>query len=524
MARRRFTVRDIAEILEHWRAGRSIRSIAHSLGVSRPTVRKYVYEAEARGFHPGNPAPPQGWKAFLKDVAPKPPQPLGQSEVFNLILPLHEEIKNSLVTTRPATVWQRLRDEEKLPVSLPTFYRYLHCYLPEVFGRPKVTIRRDDPPPGEEAQIDFGYLGIWQDPLNGKRRKLWAFALILSFSRHMFVRVVTTMGQQEWLTCHTLAFDFLGGAPRRLVPYNLKTGIIKADLYDPQFNRGYEELAHYYDILIDPARSGKAKDKPRIERMIPYIRDNFWSGRSFSSLDEINKAATEWCLRAAGTREHGTTHQQPLTLFRLMEQQTLKPLPSAPFEIATWYQPIVARDCHIQVNGTLYSIPHQYVGETLKVKEGTRIVECYLGYELVKVPLRGAKGQRVTDWADYPPEISAFFQRTPDWCRNRAALLGDEVKKTVEALLEKHALHHLRQCQGIIRLADKYGVERLNSACGRANSFGDPAYRTVKTILEKGLDKQQVLFEPVRTAGAFLRGPEDLFYRSNELKKENTNG
>ena len=523
MARRRLTVRDIAEILEHWRAGRSIRGISHSLGVARPTVRKYVYAAEARGLHPGDPAPPQGWKAFLKEVAPKPPAPLGQSEVFNLIHPFHEGIKNSLVTTRPASVWQRLRDEEKLPVSLATFYRYLHCYLPDIFNKPHITVRRDDPPTGEEAQVDFGYLGLWQEPLSGKRRKLWAFALILSFSRHMFVRVVTRMGQQEWLICHTLAFDFFGGVPKRIVPDNLKTGVIKADLYDPQFNRGYEELAHHYDILIDPARRGKAKDKPRVERIIPYIRDSFWSGRNFSSLEEINKAASEWCLKVAGTREHGTTHQQPLTLFRLMEQSALKPLLAIPFEIATWYNPLVAHDCHIQVNGTLYSIPHQYVGETLKVKEGSRTVECYLGYELVKVHLRGAKGQRVTDWQDYPPEKSAFFQRTPDWCRQRAARLGDEIKRTVESLLEKHALHYLRQCQGIIHMADKYGQERLNNACARANAFGDPAYRTVKTILEKDLDKQQILFEPARIAGAFLRGPEDLFYRSNEVKKEKNN-
>lgn len=516
-------MRDIAEILEHWRAGRSIRGIAHSLSVSRPTVRKYVYAAEARGFHPGQPAPPQGWKAFLKEVAPKPPAPLGQSEVFNLIHPFHGEIKDAVVSTRPATIWQRLRDEKKLPVSLATFYRYLHCYLPDIFNKPKVTVRRDDPPPGDEAQIDFGYLGTWQDPLSGKTRRLWAFALILSMSRHMFVRAVTKMDQREWLTSHVLAFDFFGGATKRIVPDNLKTGIIKPDLYDPQFNRGYEELAHHYDIIIDPARRGKAKDKPRVERIIPYIRDSFWSGRNFSSLEDINKEALEWCLKVAGIREHSTTHQPPLALFRLAEQSALKPLPAAPFEIATWYQPKVAHDCHIQVNGTLYSIPYQYVGKTLQVKQGSRTVECYLDYELVKVHLRGAKGQRVTDWQDYPPEKSAFYQQTPAWCRHRATLLGNEVKKTIEALLEKHALHYLRQCQGIIRLADKYGTERINNACARANAFGDPAYRTVKTILEKSLDKQQLLFEPVM-AGAFLRGPVDLFNQSNDLKKENING
>ena len=102
---------------------------------------------------------------------------------------------------------------------------------------------------------------MWQDPKTGKKCRLWAFALILSFSRHMFVRVVTKMDQREWLLCHTLAFEFFHGVPKRIIPDNLKTGVIKTDLYDPQLNQGYEELAHHYGVIIDPARSGKPKDK-----------------------------------------------------------------------------------------------------------------------------------------------------------------------------------------------------------------------------------------------------------------------
>ena len=427
------------------------------------------------------------------------------------MLPYQDEIREALATTTAATIWQRLRDERGVMVSLPSFYRYLSCFLTDVWKKPRITVRRNDPPPGEEAQIDFGYLGTWQDPLSGKSRRLWAFALILSFSRHMFVRVVTRLDQREWLMCHSLAFDFFGGAPKRIVPDNLKSGIIKADLYDPKFNQGYEELAHHYGIIIDPARSGKPRDKARVERVIPYIRDSFWSGRDFTSLEEINKQAMEWCLRVAGVREHGTTHQQSLTLFRLAEEKQLGPLPVAPFEIATWHQAKVARDCHIQVNGTLYSVPYQYAGKTVDVKLGTKVVEVYLDWELVKTHLRGAKGQRVTDWNDYPPEKAAFFQRTPDWYRQRASLIGTSTKETVEALLEEHAFHHLRQCQGILRLAEKYGQQRLESSCARANAFGDPTYRTVKTILERELDREPLLFEPVRPAGAFLHGPDELF-------------
>jgi hypothetical protein len=511
VVRRRILVRDIAEILEHWQAGRSICAISRSLGVCRVTIRKYVYMVEARGYHQGDLTPPQGWKAFIAEVIPQPPAPSTRSETFARLLPYQEEIRTALATTKAATIWQRLRDEKKVKVSKPSFYRYLSCFLADVWkNQPIITVRRDDPPPGDEVQIDFGYLGIWQDPKTGKKTRLWAFAMILSFSRHMFVRVVTKMDQREWLTCHILAFEFFGGVPIRIVPDNLKTGILKADLYDPQFNPGYAELAHHYGAIIDPARSGKPKDKPRVERMIPYIRDSFWSGRGFNSQEEINRQAIQWCLRVAGIREHGTTTQQPLSLFRLTEEKELKPLPVTPFEIVTWHQAKVALDCHIQLSHTLYSVPYQYVGKRVDVKLGSKVVELYLDSKLIKTHPRGGRGQKETDWNDYPPEKAAFFQRTPAWCRQQANLVGPSTRETVDTLLGEHALHYLRQCQGILKLKDKYSLERVERACARANAFGDPGYRTVKTILERNLDKQMLLIEPDRVAGAFLRGPEEL--------------
>lgn len=510
MARRRFLVRDIAEILEHWQAGRSICAISRSLGVCRATVRKYVYAAEARGYRQGDPIPPQGWKVFLKEVIPKPPDPSTRSEVFAKLLPYQEDIRAALATTKASTIWQRLRDEQGVMVSRPSFYRYLSCFLTDAWKKPRITVRRNDPPPGDEAQVDFGYLGTWQDPQTGKKCRLWAFALILSFSRHMFVRVVTRMDQREWLTCHILAFQFFGGVPLRITPDNLKTGVIKADLYDPKFNQGYEELAHHYGIIIDPARSAKPRDKARIERAIPYIRDSFWSGRNFTSLEEINRQAVQWCLRVAGMREHGTTYQPPLNIFRLAEEKALRPLPRSPFEIVTWHQAKVALDCHIQISCTLYSVPYQYVGKTVAVKLGSKTVEIYLDSDLIKTHSRGTKGKRVTDWNDYPPEKAAFFQRTPQWYRHKAGIIGPATTETIDSLLKLHAFHHLRQCQGILRQEEKYGPQRLEQACARANAFGDPCYRTVKTILERDLDKQTLIPEPIREAGAFLRGPEEL--------------
>jgi hypothetical protein len=136
----------------------------------------------------------------------------------------------------------------------------------------------------------------------------------------------------------------------------------------------------------------------------------------------------------------------------------------------------------------------------------------------VKTHLRGRAGQRKTDWNDYPPEKAAFFQRTPTWCRQRVAELGTHVLAAVSELLEQHHLHFLRQSQGIIRLAETYGAGRLDAACRRALSYGNARYRTIKTILEKGLDPQLVdeVDHSIAAVGAFLRGPDGLFDVSHE--------
>jgi hypothetical protein len=297
-----------------------------------------------------------------------------------------------------------------------------------------------------------------------------------------------------------------------LVPDNLKSGILKSDLYDPKFNRGYEELAHHYGALIDPARAGKPKDKPRVERIVPYIRESFWAGRNFSGLglDEINQELLQWCVKTAGQRIHGTTRQQPLEVFENVERPTLRPLPPEPFEIATWTEAKVGRDCYFYVAGGGYTAPYRYAGKEVIVRFTPHLVQAYFDYELIKTHVRVGKGQRSTDWDDFPPEKSAFFRRTPDWCRHQASLLGEEVKKTVEALLEDHLLYHLRQVHGILRLGEKYGKDRLDAACARANAFSDPSYRTVKNILEKGLDRELSVAISEATAGAFLRGPSEL--------------
>ncbi|MDP9340631.1 MAG: IS21 family transposase [Actinomycetota bacterium] len=511
MTRRAFDVGDIVEILMHWHAGRRKAVVAASLGVDRGTVRKYVTKAEQAGLAPGGPPLPRDrWAVLVHEWFPELVDPRTRSLTHDTIDVHRADIEEMLATNTATTVHQRLRDEHGLGVGLTSFRRYLWREFPEARARSLATPPRPPVPPGEEAQIDYGYLGTWFDPVAERLRRVWAFVMVLACSRHMFVRPVLTMDQRAWTAAHVAAFSFFGGVPRRLVPDNLKTGVDRPDLYDPKLNRSYGDLAAHYGCLIDPARAGRPKDKPRVERQMPYVRDSMWRGRTFGSEADMRSEALRWATEVAGVRSHRSLDgASPLAVFTAVEAPALLELPAAPFELASWSTPKVGPDCHVKVGPALYSVPWRLIGQQVDARLGERTVEVYLDHQVVKTWARAERGKR-TDYGDFPPEKVAFFMRTPQWCLHRAAELGPSVKALVEGLLADGALYRLRQAQGVISLAERHG-DRLDQACRRAIEVGDPAYRTVRGILRAGTELEGTPVPASPDAPAHLHGPGALF-------------
>lgn len=503
---------DVVEILQHWHAGRSKTEVAASVGVDRGTVRKYVAPAEAAGLVPGGPPLSRAeWLELASGWFPELVDAKARSLTFGEINAHRDRIGEMLKTNKATTVFQRLRDEHGLAVSVTSFRRYVWLEFPDEVTVDDVTVLRPEVEAGTEAQIDYGYLALWADPVSGRGRKLNVFVMVLAMCRHMFIRPVFAMDQAAWIDAHVAAFEFFGGVPARLVPDNLKTGTIKADLYDPKLNRGYVELAEHYGCLVDPARAVKPKDKPRVERPMSYIRESFFRGREWASLEEMQTAAVTWSRDVAGRRSHRSLGgAAPGAVFAAVEQRALEPLPRQRFEAATWSRPKVGTDCHINVGGALYSVPWRHIGQRVEARRSGRLVEVFVGPDLIKTHARVAKGTQ-TDWADYPPEKAAFFMRTPVWCRHRAAELGPDVAAVVEDLMSVNALHRLRSCQGVIGLADKHTAVRLNAACRRAIEVGDPTYRTVKGILVAGTETDTTAEPEPPVAPAHLHGARRLF-------------
>ncbi len=198
-------------------------------------------------------------------------------------------------------------------------------------------------------------------------------------------------------------------------------------------------------------------------------------------------------------------------MFNAVEQDALTPLTRMVFQAAVWSNPKVGPDCHINVDGVLYSIPWKHIGVNVEARLTDRFMEAFIGPNVIKTHARKAHG-RQTDWNDYPPEKAAFFMRTPVWCRKRAGELGPDVAELIDDLMSINALHRLRACQDVIGLADKYDSVRLNAACRRAIDVGDPTYRTVKGILAAGTETDTTTASPAAPAvPAHLHGPARLF-------------
>lgn len=245
---------------------------------------------------------------------------------------------------------------------------------------------------------------------------------------------------------------------------------------------------------------------------MPYVRDSFWRGREFSSLAEMQAAALRWCVEVAGTRAcRPLDGAAPGAVFAAVEQPALLGLPARAFELATWSRPKVGPDIHVTVGKTLYSVPWRLIGQHVDARATAHTVQIFHDGALVKTHITKPRGKQ-TDYADYPSEKIAFHMRTPTWCRERAAEIGESVTAVVGELLEVNALFRLRAAQGVLGLADRYRPDRLEAACARALEVGDPSYRTIKGILAAGTEHQRV----TRAAGdggaaAHLHGPEALF-------------
>lgn len=359
--------------------------------------------------------------------------------------------------------------------------------------------------PGEIAQVDFFELPKVFDPIEGRKRRCWAFVMLLSHSRHMFVDLVFDQRAETWQKLHSKAFVFFGGVPKVIVPDNLKAAVIRA-AFDSSgviaLNRSYEEIARYYGFLIDPAPAYAPKKKGKVERSGKYFRSNYIRPRVGQDIDSLRAGITAWVREIAGKRLHGTTGRQPYEMFVEEELPALKPCPSVPFSQVIWHHAKVHADSHLQFRQHLYSVPWAYLHKRLWLKATEKSVVVYADDERVATHRRRDSRGRSTVSGHLPERREQWGHQSRLFWEDKASSMGDEVFTYVLELFDtEDVLLPLRKVQAIVTFLQDYPPERQVAACERARFFGVTGVRAFKDILRKGHDAEPLPNAIVRRFG-----------------------
>ena len=330
----------------------------------------------------------------------------------------------------------------------------------------------------------------------------WALIIVLTYSRHSFVWPTFSQKLVDVIEGLEDAWAFFEGVPKYLVIDNFPAAVAGVDPLHP-------------------------RDKPRVERGVPYVRERFFKGGEFRGLSDMRSAARRWCLEVAGQRIHGTTRRQPLTVFRQEERHTLGEWDAEPYEMTDWRTAKVHPDHHIACQYALYSVPSATCppGQKVEVRLGSKLVRIYHWGRLIKVHPRQGRGGRSTDPDDYPAELSAYTLRAPEQIKRSAASQGPAVAAYAERLFDGPLpWAKLRQGHKLIRLGERYTPERLDAACRRALSVDLIDVRRLERILVEALEQEATQPEPPpMPPGRFAR-PGAVFARANGRTAQSAQG
>jgi len=476
------------QVLNRMRLGDGNRAIARAGLMGRRKLRAVREVAEQAGWlDPSRPLPEDPELATqLSRRAEKP-------SAVSLVEPFREEVigwwREGIQGT---TIYAALVRKHGFQGSYSSVRRFLSATQ---IADPQATTILEFAP-GEAAQLDFGKGPDVPDPRTGEVVSTWFFVMTLAWSRHAYAEFVTDQTVATWLGCHRRAFEWFNGCPERLIIDNPKCAVTRACYHDPAVQRAYADCAEGYGFKLDPLPPREPKKKGRVESGVKFIKRAFIPLRTFRDLVDANRQLHDWLLGEAGNRIHGTTREQPLSQFANTEQHLLRRLPDRPPELAVWAKVKVHGNAHVQFEKCLYSVPFQLIRQLLWLRATETTVQVFREHELVAThPRLYRPGSRHTVDDHLPPDALAYKLQDPQWCLRQASDIGPACQMLIEALFNHRVLENLRAAQGVIGLGKRFGPDRLEAACQRALAFDSAKYRTVKTILHKGID-QQPLDEP----------------------------
>ncbi len=375
-----------------------------------------------------------------------------------------------------AAVYQDLVEHHGYDGAYNAVKRFVRKLHPR---EPKVSCRFETAP-GQEAQVDYGEGALTRDPRTGKYRRPRLFVMTLGASRHAYRATVWNSSTQTWCDLHEAAFAYFGGAPKTMRLDNLREGIIKPDVYDPEVNALYAAMLAHYGVVALPCRPYAPDLKGKVESAVGHTQTTALKGRRFESIDEQNAFLKRWNERWAATRIHGTTKRQVREMFE-EERTALLPLPTTRFEHYRILERRAHFDGHIEVNGTYYSVPARYAGLRVVVHAGRlwlRILDP-ANQQCVREHTIAQRGMRRTVDEDRPKQTPPHI----DTLVARATGIGTSCGSFARAVATENATNADRTLFGLFDLVRRYDQQVVERACHFAVEAGVFRLRLLRAYL-----------------------------------------
>jgi transposase len=490
MGYRRMKKRDLWEIYRRWQAGQAISHIATGEQRDRKTVRHYVEGFAELGLEPSGAAMnEQHFYQAVENLLPERterPTP-GSEQLVPHGDELRELINRAKEPLKPKTAFLVVRTKYELTVSYATFKRFARQQgLSRAERRRMIRIEL---PPGLETQLDYGKVGTLHDAVRGDSRIVWAFCGILSHSRLPYVQFVFSQDQGSFVGSVVSMLEYYEGSTQFISLDNLKSGVAKPDLWDPQINRALAECAEHYGVFVDPCRVGRSTDKGKVERFVPVARELFLMLKALhpsADLAEMNRHALQWCLEDYGRREHGTTGVTPREAFEA-ERSTLKTLPAERFEAPEWKRVSVhAGDQFLTFNKRRFSLPPAWRGRRVWARYAAPMLQLYDNESLIRQYVLNDRQRIYWVEQDFPAEVRTMMNGGyPGWILGKARAYGPAAVELIASVLQPHAYLNARRARGMLDiLATHHGRSYFEEVCLRAKSRSVVLPATLKRMLE----------------------------------------
>ena len=494
---------EVKEVLRLWLAGQAKKVIARQVGLDPKTVRSYVAAALAAGMvATATEVSDELFAKTLEGLRPNGGRPRG--DAWAICEQEREEIEKLLGQGVRLSKARKLLQRRGVEVPYSTLHRFAVEELG--FGKAAPTVPVLDGKPGEELEVDTGWVLTLAPNSEGKRRRMRAWIFTPNVSRYRFVWPTEEETTANAIAACEAAWDFYGGIFRVLKPDNTKAIVTTADPINPRITTAFLEYAQARGFHIDPARVRSPQDKARVERGVQSVRDDCFGGEELRTVVEAREHALHWCEYDYGARRHGTTRRMPKEHFEAAEKTTLLPTPNEPYDVPLWCEPKVARDHLAQVAKALYSLPTRLIGKTLRARADRSLVRFYDGDELVKTHARQPPGGRSIDAADFPAEKRAYAMRDVAFLASQAKEHGEHVGRFAKALLDGPLpWTRMRRVYALLSLAKRYGDARVDATCAVALKAEMHDVHRLQRIIERAAPAPKTELAQVIPLARFLR-------------------